>query len=111
MLFYTFCEAELFQKAVLTHSTLVSIQWKFRAVCIGLELFLILHIDSSLSFSHEQIFRLLLKISVYERHHLRLKPISQASTEEAALYLVLADKQRKVGNVTKPLQMNLSTNY
>ena len=48
-------------------------------------------INSSLSFINEQIFRLLLKISVYERHQLRIWTIYQASFEEAITSLGHAD--------------------
>ena len=48
-------------------------------------------INSSLSFINEQIFRLLLKISVYERQQLRIWTIYQASFEEAITSLGHAD--------------------
>ena len=51
--------------------------------------FFSLTINSSLSFIYEQIFRLLLKISVYERHQLRIWTIYLASFEEALTTLVL----------------------
>ena len=68
---------------MLTRSCSVSIQWEFQAVCISAKIFLVSSINSSLSFINEQIFRLLLKISVYERHQLRVQTIFLASSEEA----------------------------
>ena len=77
-------------------------------------------INSSLSFINEQIFRLLLKISVYERHQLRIQAIYQASFEEAITSLDLVDSKYTLGsfavgvtnilasgNLTKPFQINL----
>ena len=54
-----------------------------------LKYFSTLPFNSSLSLSHEQIFRLLLKISVCERHQLRTQTISRASSEEAFTFLSL----------------------
>ena len=69
-------------------------------------------INSSLSFINEQIFRLLLKISVYERHQLRMQAIYQASFEEAIPTLDLVDSKYTLGslavrNLAKPFQINL----
>ena len=72
-------------------------------------------ISSSLSFINEQIFRLLLKISVYERHQLRIQAIYQASFEEALTTLDLVGSKGSkytlgsfaVRNLTKPFQINL----
>ena len=77
-------------------------------------------ISSSLSLINEQIFRLLLKISVYERHQLRIQAIYQASFEEAITSLDLVDSKYTLGsvevrvtntfasgNLTKPFQINL----
>ena len=55
-------------------------------------------INSSLSFINEQIFRLLLKISVYERHQLRIQAIYQASFEEAITTLDLVDSKYTLGS-------------
>ena len=81
-------------------------------------------INSSLSFINEQIFRLLLKISVYERHQLRIQAIYQASFEEAITTLDLVESTLvhsfgsfavrvtnilASGNLTKPFQINLFT--
>ena len=57
--------------------------------------------NSSLSLSHEQIFRLLLKISVCERHQLRIQIIFRASSEEAFTILSLIiffSKKDQLGN-------------
>ena len=60
--------------------------------------FLSIVITSSLSFIYVQIFRLLLKISVYERHQLRIQTIYEASCEEAITLLDLVDSKYTLGS-------------
>jgi hypothetical protein len=67
-------------------------------------------ITSSLSFIYVQIFRLLLKISVYERHQLRFQTIYQASCEEAITLLDLVGSKYTLGSFAMYLHRETSPN-
>ena len=80
-LFHSVCPPLYFMAAHRLGSTSKSVA--LRSALLSYNCVKALCFISSLSHIHEQIFRLLLKISVCERHQLRLNTIYQASSLEA----------------------------